>query len=245
LKRLIQSLLALAVLLGVCPAALIGQCAPGEQDCFNFSLTASGGVDITGDFTYSTPPVGGVYLVTGFSGTFTDPTGQFNAGPPVTYTPVFDATTILWPDALYPPAGPGIFSYGEDNLFYSKLSPATGTQFDASGVILYATDPVYDLIRIQGTYVNEPGVTNDVGPGGQDVVAVVFENGTTLTSFTDYFKIEDTPNDGVALVQVNTESNLLYEPVPEFGSRWMLTLCVLGLAGAVFFKIRKSSLFSS
>jgi hypothetical protein len=238
MTRFSQVSLALIAVLGLYPAALIGQCAKNESDCFNFSLTASGDVSISGDFTYSTAPSNGVYLVTGFSGTFSDPTGQYNAGS--LPTPVVDAKTILWPDALYPPSGPGIFSYGEDNLFYSNLAPTTGTQFDGHGIFLYAVDPVYDLIKIQGTFVNEPGVTNNDGPASQDIVAVVFENGTTLTSFTDYFKIDNTPNKGVALVELG-----YIAPLPESGSLWMLALCVLGVAAALFFKIRQSSLFKS
>ena len=231
MKRFSLVSLALTVVLGLCPAALFGQCGAGQPDCFNFSLTASGGLSIAGDFTYSTAPVNGVYLVTGFSGGFTDPTGQYNAGPPVTFSPVVNAATVLWPDSLYPPAGPGIFSYGEDNLFYSDLSPATGTQFDAHGVILYSPNPVYDLIKIAGTYINEPGVTNDGGPASQNVVSVVFENGSTLNSLTDYFRIEDTPNNGVALVEVGSKADL-----PESGSMWMMVLCALGLAIAFIFK---------
>lgn len=239
MRRFSPAALALIVVLGVGPAALLGEDPPqcnSLPECFDFSLTASGGVEIAGYFTYSTPPADDVYLVTGFEGWFSDPNGQYNVGPPITYTAVTDGNTILWPDVLYPPAGPGIFSYGEDNLFYSNLSSATGTEFDRYGVILYATNPVYDLIRIEGTYVNEPGVTNDGGPAGQDLVAVVFENGVTLTSLTDYFTIEGSPGTGVSLVQEGYQPENITD-LPESGSMWMVGLCAMGLAGSLCFKI--------
>ena len=237
MRRFSPVTFALMVVLGFSTAPLSGQAPPdcgSLSDCFDFSLTASGGVDIAGYFTYSTAPVDGVYLVTGFDGWFSDPTGQYIPATPLTPGPVKNANTILWPDALYAPAGPGIFSYGEDNLFYSNLSPATGTQFDGHGVILYATSPVYDLISINGTYLSDLN-TNDAGPASQNVVAVVFENGVTLTSLTDYFTVDDTPNNGVALVEVGYTADL-----PESGSHWMMVLCGLGVAGALCFKVRQS-----
>jgi len=237
MKRFSPVLFALPVALALSPAAAMG------QGSFNFSLSTPDGVIITGVFSYTSSPVSGAELLNGFTGTcagsgcFSDPDGEINPSPPPVSRPGTNAPTILKPDTIYYPlshfypGSPPIYGNGEDDLFYSNLDPLTGTEFDQHGILLYAVAPVYDYIEIQGTTDSNGGPN---GAASQDLVKVIFANGKTLSSETDYFRIEDTPGGGITLQQVPDKADL-----PESSSMSMLVLCSLGLAGAFFFKSRR------
>jgi hypothetical protein len=240
MRRFPLVLLVLLAALGVCLAPSRANASPqcvSPTGCLDFSLTAPGGITLDGYFTYTPPPpASGIYVITGADLWFSDPEGKVNPTPPPAYLPVINSTTELLNQVEYDPVSivgpPTIYSYSNDNLFYLSLDPATGTEFDQHGLFLWALDPVDDLIAIKG-------VTNSSGgPASQNLVEVVFTDGTHLNTLTDYFRITpDNPSGtGVTLTPVGSLVDL-----PESGSLSMLVLCAIALAGAFFFEARQIS----
>jgi hypothetical protein len=178
----------------------------------------------------------GSYYITSFTGTFTDPANSAYDGA-ITLASIPGSPSNGVPVAVFPQFywGGGIISgitYGAnnytltgDNEYYpissntSSAPGAAGSVFDSGGGIL-----IYTAGTNANTYANNEttyGVNIWGNPGGS----------------YNFFE-ESWPGNGVSGGAQAGNAN-----VPESGSLSMLLLCVLGLAGAFFYKGRQSGLF--
>lgn len=209
MRKLFLVSLACVSALVICPVALNGQ---GLD--FTATGTEANGqvVSVSADLTLQADGLD-QYLITGATGTVTDPYGNTESitGVATGYVNPFTYDNLVFLD---PTTGAPTFSFNGGPFYFDACC----------GPVFTTSLAGYDF----GIGPNE--VVND---GHYQFV----DNG--FIAYGAYPNGD--PNAGYNDIDVSTS----FTPVPEGGSALMLALCVFGLAGGFYFKVRRPRLFLS
>jgi hypothetical protein len=221
MKKLLLYSLAVTGVLAMSPTAMLCQATN-----FTFDFSSPGNpVTLTSSFTIGVnqntanlPYVS--YTITNFSGTFTD-TSDGVSGT-LSLIPLQSGHSSIGNPSALEVSGGDVYTY--DNQFYPGGAP------DGGGIFDYANSV--------GLYVTPSGGTTDEyyvflwGIGGDSFQTV---DGNSVGGRL--------PNDPYFSPTTLSSTGVTFARVPEYGSFSMLMLCVLALAGALFYKARHSDRF--